>query len=396
MEPQIWILLLFLFFIVPFCQGWCELIFLNKRETYKIFALECDENCPKFGINCVYSGSGCVCNGQVKCQNCPGSYFGADCQWKCTCPNSNVQCDENGLQCTCRKYDQNEKGPCSCIDGLFGPNCDQHCLCQNGGVCDNNGKCDCPPGFIGDRCQSKCPKGKYSYNCGYLCDCNGGECHHENGTCKCPDGSFNGNCKKECFCRNGGNCNQNGICRCLPGYTGRNCDGKCEFATYGIGCMSQCNCDPGAKCHHVTGKCFCPAGYTATDCKQKCPGGFYGPSCQNRCTCRNNEICDHVNGKCNRIQINKEIIAKPKLSTTSVTKSKFTSETEMQNMDETTAKSTTPKSDNFETAENLYDENLFYIAIVSGLVSILIVVLVCVVKRKSNESFDGKFKSTIK
>jgi hypothetical protein len=145
----------------------------------------------------------------------------------------------------------------------------------------------------------------------------------------------------------------------------------------------------------VTGKCFCPAGYTATDCKQKCPGGFYGLSCQNRCTCRNNEICDHVNGKCNRIQINKEIIAKPtipKLSTTSVTKSKFTSGTESRNDDETTAKSTTSESDNFESAENSYDENLFYIAIVSGLVSILIVVLVCVVKRKSNESFDGKFK----
>lgn len=44
--------------------------------------------------------------------------------------------------------------------------------------------------FKGDLCGSKCPNGKYGYNCSQTCiNClNGAVCDHVNGSCTCAPG----------------------------------------------------------------------------------------------------------------------------------------------------------------------------------------------------------------
>uniref|UniRef100_A0A4W5PIX8 EGF-like domain-containing protein n=1 Tax=Hucho hucho TaxID=62062 RepID=A0A4W5PIX8_9TELE len=42
---------------------------------------------------------------------------------------------------------------CTCIQGFYGDNCEGECLCQNGGVCVDDGTCDCTSGFTGIYCQ---------------------------------------------------------------------------------------------------------------------------------------------------------------------------------------------------------------------------------------------------
>lgn len=40
-----------------------------------------------------------------------------------------------------------------CAEGLYGPNCERVCKCENGGKCTpSTGACQCPEGFIGARC----------------------------------------------------------------------------------------------------------------------------------------------------------------------------------------------------------------------------------------------------
>lgn len=42
-----------------------------------------------------------------------------------------------------------------CEDGHYGENCTQTCSCVNGGRCDTvTGRCVCPPGWVGELCQS--------------------------------------------------------------------------------------------------------------------------------------------------------------------------------------------------------------------------------------------------
>ena len=127
-------------------------------------------------------------------------------------------------------------------DGLFtGRNLlgfkDRKCkgvTCENGGTCNTkNGKCDCPPGFTGDRCDDalitdectqnpdNCPanascetgsggflecqcdsgfEGDPTVGCTNIDDCDSDPCVH--GTCEDRDNDY--------------------FCDCEPGYTGKN------------------------------------------------------------------------------------------------------------------------------------------------------------------------------
>ncbi len=45
----------------------------------------------------------------------------------------------------------------ACPAGTWGPSCENKCPCMNGASCDPmSGACTCPPGWIGDKCQTTC------------------------------------------------------------------------------------------------------------------------------------------------------------------------------------------------------------------------------------------------
>lgn len=136
--------------------------------------------------------------------------------------------------------------------------------CLNGGTC-SNGKCSCPTGFKGDKCQTPDP-------CTPNPCQNGGTC--TDGKCSCPPGYSGDKCeiKDPCIpnpCQNGGTCD-NGACTCPNGYTGSNCENK-----------DPCNpnpCQAGGTCSQ--GTCTCPQGRCGDFCeraaapKQSCAAGW--------------------------------------------------------------------------------------------------------------------------
>lgn len=53
----------------------------------------------------------------------------------------------------------------------------------------NVGECQCLPGWLGKKCETPCPSGKFGVNCSQNCSClNGGECRRHDGACKCRPG----------------------------------------------------------------------------------------------------------------------------------------------------------------------------------------------------------------
>ncbi|RXG57441.1 Protein shifted [Armadillidium vulgare] len=115
------------------------------------------------------------------------------------------------LRLRLRKYCELEGGP--------DPECDKKC--SNGGVCDENRRCLCPNGYMGQFCNV------------ILCypQCrNGGICSAP-GRCTCPLGYHGrvcegGICRNKCL--NGGKCVQKDTCKCPKGFYGN----RCEFSTY--------------------------------------------------------------------------------------------------------------------------------------------------------------------
>jgi hypothetical protein len=94
--------------------------------------------------------------------------------------------------------------------------------CMNGGAC-QDGTCDCPDGFTGDRCEIEDRCITQNISC-----LNGGTC--QDGTCDCPDGFTGDRCEIEdrCItqnisCLNGGTC-QDGVCDCPDGFIGNRCE----------------------------------------------------------------------------------------------------------------------------------------------------------------------------
>ncbi|KAL7988821.1 hypothetical protein Chor_007740, partial [Crotalus horridus] len=216
-----------------------------------------------------------------------------------------------------------------CPPDKHGPQCEERCPCQNGGVCHHvTGECACPPGWMvaiisinsifkqGTVCGQPCPEGRYGNNCSQECQChNGGTCDLATGQChcssgytgercqdECPVGNFGIQCAEICQCMNGGKCYHiSGECLCEPGYTGVHCETRlCAEVVYGLKCDKRCPCYlPNTySCHPMSGECFCKAGWSGLSCNESCSPGFYGESCQQICSCRNGADCDSVTGKC--------------------------------------------------------------------------------------------------
>ncbi|KAJ8040642.1 Angiopoietin-1 receptor [Holothuria leucospilota] len=140
-----------------------------------------------------------------------------------------------------------------CRYNLWGhpASCEHTCpVCYNGGVCDDkSGRCFCPPGFTGDRCENACSRGFIGQRCDVECsevsdyeDCRGTEI--------CLPDPFG--------------------CSCAPGYKGLNCTEECAAGFYGAGCTQVCHCDDNTFCDIKTG--LCSAG--------ECESSWGGPMCQ--------------------------------------------------------------------------------------------------------------------
>ncbi|CAB1314375.1 unnamed protein product, partial [Coregonus sp. 'balchen'] len=114
----------------------------------------------------------CLNGGQCKDQvngyacTCPAAFTGTHCETELVSAqvnssstpqteNQTVSCEGEGCEnhqiC---EHTGSGSYNCTCTQGFYGDNCEEECLCQNGGVCvEVNGTCDCPSGFTGLYCQ---------------------------------------------------------------------------------------------------------------------------------------------------------------------------------------------------------------------------------------------------
>ncbi|KAL5238474.1 hypothetical protein ACI65C_005884 [Semiaphis heraclei] len=123
--------------------------------------------------------------------------------------------------------------------------------CLNGGYSvppTNN--CICPPGFIGNLCETACGPNSYGFDCKGVCSMHSTE-----------------------MCRGMYMCTKFG-CTCPPGLTGPLCNRDCESGKFGADCNQNCssNCNNGM-CDRYTGVCShgCSPQYVLPHCLQKYP-----------------------------------------------------------------------------------------------------------------------------
>uniref|UniRef100_A0A4W3HM33 receptor protein-tyrosine kinase n=1 Tax=Callorhinchus milii TaxID=7868 RepID=A0A4W3HM33_CALMI len=137
-----------------------------------------------------------------------------------------------------------------CEAQKWGTDCTNTCpMCLNRGVChDEVGECICPPGFMGEQCETACEQGAYGRNC--------------RETCK------EGNCSFSVFCLP----DPYG-CSCATGWKGLQCDEACDPGFYGPGCQLRCECDNEGTCDSFRG-CLCPQGWHGLHCEKEGVGNM--------------------------------------------------------------------------------------------------------------------------
>lgn len=204
---------------------------------------------------------------------CPTGMFGFGCRQQCQCEN-NAFCDHVSGACTCQqgwtgtycekrekitlignqnscllschrvdKYMFNMFLPVSgCPWGFYGLDCQEKCLCLNGGSCNHiSGECSCPAGWIGPFCNlselqlhhTKLPNDEMPPQC-HGPD-HSSDTFDQQSSCRgndivvpllaaCPSGSYGEGCNQTCSCRNAGICHPaSGQCACASGWTGPSC-----------------------------------------------------------------------------------------------------------------------------------------------------------------------------
>ncbi|KAJ8040943.1 Tyrosine-protein kinase receptor Tie-1 [Holothuria leucospilota] len=124
------------------------------------------------------------------------------------------------------------------------PGCNETCPeCDHGGVCDaKTGQCICPPGFMGDLCETPCGENAYGPTCELSCKADG--------------------CRSMQFCLP----DPYG-CSCAAGFSGTACEIECPEGTYGAHCTETCLCQNGGECDRHSG-CVCPDEWMGKFCQR--------------------------------------------------------------------------------------------------------------------------------
>lgn len=208
---------------------------------------------------------------------CPEDYHGNRCHSKVENQSSNQDkpvCTKNGDEClnggSC-VTGTTDPNKCECINGFFGAVCrGKHSgdnnsnsssnnddddvgkilfckndnICQNGGTCVDNARCECVEGYHGDYCHGKTPDNKEEKKS--VCTKDGKQCKNDgvcvlstqqsdgstaSNYCKCPDGTSGAMCQDkdvcELDCKHGSSCRSSDAgfyCECVGDYKGLTCD----------------------------------------------------------------------------------------------------------------------------------------------------------------------------
>ncbi|KAE9551386.1 hypothetical protein FO519_005394 [Halicephalobus sp. NKZ332] len=233
------------------------------------------ENSEAF-CDCFYGFSGEFCNEKTNCDETSCSGHGT-----CESLEIDVKEEKNYL--------------CKCEEGWTGSRCEidvDECLenpCTNNGRCKNfpgGFHCECPIGFVGEKCERK-----------HFGGCSRNPCQNEGNcinkfnptskrtfSCECPDGFKGDLCQERInFCEpyfdekqglNISRCNNGGVCinqyegyscLCPPGFTGPDCllnINECEV--YGSSL-----CQNGGSCLDTYGsfQCSCVVGFSGEHCE---------------------------------------------------------------------------------------------------------------------------------
>lgn len=207
----------------------------------------------------------CVCaRARAVPSECPAGVFGLGCRHRCQCDNKAL-CDHVSGACTCQRgwtgtYCEKRKmmsqlreatfpfifsSPgmhllfvhvSACPRGFHGLDCQEKCLCLNGGSCGHiSGHCSCPAGWIGPFCNlSELQQSRRQRCPGHGPD-RSSDTFDVQGSCRgndivapllaaCPSGSYGEGCNQTCSCRNNGVCHPaSGQCACTSGWTGPSC-----------------------------------------------------------------------------------------------------------------------------------------------------------------------------
>lgn len=307
----------------------------------------CQSSYYLFHGNCLACTGNCAtCDSYNKCTSCKLQNWGLteNCSYTCSTKCFNRECQEDNGYCI------------GCINGTYGPYCQQDCtVCQNS-MCDlRTCTYGCKPGYYetpstGTVCYN-CPSDCKSCNNSNVCNvCNDGFYLYESTqlhvhcvqcpkaqSCKtcmrqtnivcttCNDGmKLDGaNCKKmtsnESSCSSGCSayCDRNGAClgSCKAGWTGEKCSDLCSSQCLrcdknnasiceecnGDFYTATCNVQCSSSCAKMSGQptCRLQDGY----CLNGCGKAIWGPLCNKSCSegCLDMElyqVCEKDNGTC--------------------------------------------------------------------------------------------------
>lgn len=263
----------------------------------------CQDNCecdnPEYfsKINCMphcfgYFGAG-ACSGHGECVSpniciCQKGYIGKNCEQIEHICYSNVThpCSNAGacsIYSTCECIPSFSQGY-FCEEALDDLNSVSICfglldsdpnVCSGNGSCIND-KCQCNPGFSGDRCQYKTCFGISALDSNA---CSGHGFCIDIDSCLCDRSHFGADCSQfTCYerssgvtCSGHGTCIDHNTCHCDSGYFGSQCEERsCT--------LESIPCHGRGTCNNDLCECSDPSKFTGVNC-EKCSNGLFGDDC---------------------------------------------------------------------------------------------------------------------